>query len=141
MPSPAAATELPADLEAMVQRWRDEIVDGLPTRPRTLYRDARIRAYAPGRLEFMVLNEAHRRSAEACRGEVEAALSERLGQPFTVEVVYEPAAASAAAPVPEEDPGLELDLEATTPVVEAGTGDLAADRILEAFPGASAVEG
>ena len=136
---PAGNVALPDSLEELVQIWQDEVVEQLSAKPRTLYRDARIAAFAPGKVDFMAPNEAHRRTAETCRDEVEAALANRFGQAFTVTITYVPVAEAPPAPAADEAE-VEFDLEDSEPVSDAQAGSIATDRIFEAFPGATTVE-
>jgi hypothetical protein len=126
--------------------WGDSLLESLPQRARVRWAAGRWAAVADGAAVFELPNQHYVPRCEECKADVEAALSERFGQPVKVRIVVgsdvpDPSTShlSVAPPPPANAPAEEstIDPAELTDAPEAATSGL--DRITAAFPGAEIV--
>jgi DNA polymerase-3 subunit gamma/tau len=153
-PTPTGAGPTPGDDVTTV--WSEHVLPRLSGLTKAMFSVGHFVDASPsgeGPLRFVVPNEVHREKSLQKLSEVEAALASRLGHPVTIELVVDGAspgrAATAAGPSRErrrDDKVARARQEAdeigpVDELVDAPADDrTAAQRVMDAFPGAEIVE-
>ncbi|HEX2577465.1 MAG TPA: DNA polymerase III subunit gamma/tau [Aquihabitans sp.] len=161
-PGPAPGAETPAagalpTPEQLIAIWNESVLPSLGGLAKAMYAVGRFTATEGSTAVLAFPNEVHRQKCEQKRGEVEQALSERLGSPVTLRLVVDSAGdrgddpgdaqagprgggRRAPGPPPEDDFDLGgQDVHDLDDAPDAPTGGL--DALTQAFPGSELVEG
>lgn len=109
--------------------WGDHVLVSLRGRAKAVYPSGRFIAMADGVAVFALPDETIRSYSEACRADVEAALSSHLGVPLRLRLVVDPGPAPPPSEPARDAPDDELTDEAAKPLSPA-------ERLLQVFPGA-----
>ena len=147
-PVVAASTAGPLSLEALKALWPDQVMGQLKGITKAMYSAGRLSGLEGSVVTVAVPTEPHRDKCVEKRAQVESVISEAVGTPITIEIVVDggvtpppaPAAASSPPPVTEGDVVEEessIDLDDLVDAPQGAVANVAASRILEAFPGAT----
>jgi hypothetical protein len=141
------------DVDQLTALWNDAVLGSLAGLTKAMYSVGRFTAVDGATATFAFPNEVHRQKCEQKRGEVEAALSTRLGTPVKLRLVVD--APGAAPPPSGSGRGADAGPDAGSPpddydldgadvhdlpdAPSAPQGGIAA--LTDAFPGSELVEG
>ncbi|MGH9206833.1 MAG: DNA polymerase III subunit gamma/tau, partial [Acidimicrobiales bacterium] len=151
----ATRSGAPPSRDQLVKAWGDEILASLTGRARALYRSGRFVAMDSGTAMFALPDETHRSYSEACRQDVETAVSKYFGSQVSIQLVVDGESPGSAPPATRAARGMgsrqsgasrrddEADLEETFDpegLSEPISGLASAEeRLLQVFPGAEEV--
>jgi hypothetical protein len=150
---PAAAGEArPLTRDDLVAAWGDHVLATLRPKAKSMYTAGRFLGVDGNRAVFGLPNAAHVQNAQPQRKEVAAALSRHFGQRVELSLEVDPGPPATAGggrrdpAAPDDDEYLEELLDRDDPGTPAPRGQkdtavsLAADRLLQAFPGAEEIQ-
>lgn len=128
--------------DELTMAWGDRILDTLGPGVKAMYRVGRFVSVEGTAAVFALPNEPHRVNSERRKADVEAALRDHFKVPLTLRLIVDGSldtggggAPRAADPEPEEV----FDRQAIEQMEDAPAGMSAADKVLQAFPGAEEV--
>ena len=135
-------------LESLRALWPEKVMGQLKGITKAMYAAGRLSGLDGSVVTIAVPTEPHRDKCVEKRGQVESVISEAIGTPITIQIVVDggvapppvDTAVSTLPPVTEGDVEEEANSIDLDDLVEAPRGavtNVAATRILEAFPGAT----
>ena len=124
-------------ISQVAEIWQQQALASLTARARARFQAATIVDVSGSQVRFELPNETHRERCEQMKGDIEVALQEVLG----VQVQVELTAAQEEKVQTNAEPKPVIEEEVVDPAdfeVGAGAETSSVDRVLEAFPGATA---
>ena len=138
-------------LESLSALWPEKVMGQLKGITKAMYAAGRLSGLDGSVVTIAVPTEPHRDKCVEKRGQVESVISEAIGTPITIQIVVDggvappPVETAVTTPPPVTEGDVEeeassIDLDDLVEAPRGAVTNVAATRILEAFPGATEEE-